>query len=209
MQETRQRILEIIKARGQATVDELGRELGLTPVTIRHHLEILRSEGLIAPPQSRRKKGPGRPQYVYRLGEEAEEFFPKNYHRLAEALLTELEARLPTEEMEELVEGTAERMAALVELPEGSDLSTRLEAALEFLNGLGYLASAETGDDGRYWLHIANCPYDRVARRHPQPCQIDERMISLLLGVDLERVEKIIAGGDRCTYLFPSGDPPS
>ena len=50
MQSTRERILNILKERGQATVDDLSQELGLTAVTVRHHLDILRGEGLIASP---------------------------------------------------------------------------------------------------------------------------------------------------------------
>lgn len=205
MQETRQRILEILKARGQATVNELSYELGLTAVTIRHHLEVLRTEGLLAPPQARRKKGPGRPQYVYRLGEGAEDFFPRSYHRLAEAVLAELEVRIPPEEMDRLVEGVAARMAALADLPEETALPVRVDAALEFLNGLGYLASAEAMGDGRYEIRVANCPYAQIARRHPQPCQVDARLIALLLGIEADRVQTIAQGDERCIYVAPSG----
>ena len=61
MQATRQRILEILKERNTATVEELAYDLGLTPVTIRHHLDILRSEGLVQAPQVKRRDTPGRP----------------------------------------------------------------------------------------------------------------------------------------------------
>lgn len=203
MQETRQRILEILKRRGQATVDELGRELALTAVTIRHHLGVLHREGLIGPPQARRKPGPGRPEHLYRLADVADEFFPKNYDRLSEAVFGELEERLTAEEMEELVEGVARRIAAQAQTPQDGGLPARLRAAVEFLNGLGYLASAET-KEGQYLLHVANCPYERVARRHAQPCRIDARMIARLVGVDPRRLSQITAGQDRCTYLFPT-----
>jgi predicted ArsR family transcriptional regulator len=207
MQQTRERILEILKVNGQATVDELSQELELTPVTIRHHLEVLRSEGLIAPPQARRRGGPGRPQHIYRLAEEADDFFPKNYHHLAEAFLAELEVRVTPETMEELIEGVAERMASQANLPEGSDFSARLAAVVDFLNTVGHLASVETRKNGDLLLHIANCPYERVARRHPQPCKIDARMIARLLGVAVERLERITDGHDRCTYLIPANAP--
>jgi len=202
MQQTRERILEILKLNGQATVDELSRELVLTPVTIRHHLEVLRSEGLVAPPQARHGGGPGRPQHVYRLAEEADAFFPKNYHDLADAMLAELEARIPPEEMDSFIEGVAARMAANVDLPKDGGFSARLEAALDFLNMVGHLASVEKKKEGMYLLHIANCPYERVARHRPQPCQIDARLISRLIGVELQRLEQIAAGQGRCTYLL-------
>ena len=95
MQSTRERILNILKERGQATVDELSQELSLTAVTVRHHLDILRGEGLIAPPLTRRRKTPGRPQYAYTLAEKASDFFPKRYDRLAQLILDEVRACLP------------------------------------------------------------------------------------------------------------------
>lgn len=197
MQETRQRILEIIKLRGQATVNELTRELGLTAVTIRHHLDVLHREGLIGPPQILRKAGPGRPQHVYRLAGEAEEFFPKKYDRLTDALLEELESRVSPEELSAIINGVAERMARQVSA-EG-DLSARVGALMEFLNGLGYLATAEK-ENGSYRITVANCPYERVARRHSMPCQVDIRLIALVTGVEPERIQQIAIGDEHCVY---------
>jgi len=204
MQETRQRILEIIKMRGQATVNELTRELGLTAVTIRHHLDVLYRDGLIGPPQILRKAGPGRPQHVYRLAGEAEELFPKKYDRLTDALLEELEARMSPEELDAVINGVAERMARQVSA-EG-DLGTRLGALLEFLNGLGYLATAQEGEGG-YRIVVANCPYERVARRHTLPCKVDIRLIALVTGVEPERVQQIATGDEHCVYrlALPEG----
>ncbi len=197
MQETRQRILEILKMRGQATVNELTRELGLTAVTIRHHLEVLHRDGLIGPPQILRKPGPGRPQHIYRLAGEAENLFPKKYDRLTDALLEELEARFSTEDLRAIVEGVAERMAQQVRT-EG-DFAARVSALLEFLNGLGYLATAEK-EDGSYRIIVANCPYERVARQHALPCLVDTHLIARVTGVEPERVEQIATGSERCIY---------
>ncbi|MGB9775365.1 MAG: helix-turn-helix transcriptional regulator [Anaerolineae bacterium] len=201
MQETRQRILEIIKMRGQATVNELTRELGLTAVTIRHHLDVLYRDGLIGPPQILRKAGPGRPQHVYRLAGEVEELFPKKYDRLTDALLEELEERLSPEEMDALINGVASRMARQVSA-EG-DLNARVRVLLEFLNGLGYLATAQE-EEGGYRVVIANCPYERVARRHSLPCKVDTRLIALVTGVEPERVQQIAAGDEHCVYHLSS-----
>lgn len=204
MQETRQRILEIIKMRGQATVNELTRELGLTAVTIRHHLDVLYRDGLIGPPQILRKAGPGRPQHIYRLAGEAEALFPKKYDRLTDALLEELEARMSPEELDAIIQGVAERMASQVSA-EG-DLGTRLGALMEFLNGLGYLATVQA-EEGGYRIVVANCPYERVARCHVLPCKADIRLIALVTGVEPERVQQIATGDERCIYrlTLPQG----
>lgn len=203
MQETRQRIVEIIKVRGQATVDELSSELQLTPVTIRHHLEVLRSRGLIAPPKAVRKGGPGRPQHVYRLADEADELFPKSYDRFAGAVLAELEERLEPEKLGALVEGIAERLAAQANLPPDGSLTERLNRTLDYLNSLGYLASVDRRPGEPVRIHIANCPYERVATRFAQPCQVDLQLIGRLLEMPVERVEMIVGGADCCTYVLP------
>ncbi len=204
MQETRQRILEIVKRRGQATVDDLSRELGLTAVTIRHHLEVLRRGGVIAPPKAVRKGGPGRPQHIYRLAEEADDLFPKSYDRLAEAILAELEERLPEEEMESLIASVARRLAAGVKLPASEGFEARLTKALELMNDMGYLASLEKSNDGRLVIRIANCPYGRVAHQHPLTCEIGARMVAELAGVDSRLVERQVEKPGPCLYFLPA-----
>ncbi len=112
MQVTRQRILEILKERGQATIDELGDALDLTPVTIRHHLDILRGEGLVEVPEVRRRTTPGRPQYVYILTETASDFFPKNYSNFANLMIEEIRERYEPAELDHILRGMAKRMTS-------------------------------------------------------------------------------------------------
>ena len=97
MQATRQSILNILKERGQTTVEQLSDELKLTPVTIRHHLDILRSEGLVEAPKVQRRQSPGRPQHIYTLTEHAANYFPKNYVAFADLTLQELRERVSTD----------------------------------------------------------------------------------------------------------------
>ncbi|HEY3290500.1 MAG TPA: ArsR family transcriptional regulator, partial [Anaerolineae bacterium] len=72
------------------TVDELADKLALTPVTVRHHLDILKTDGLIEVPEVRRRDAPGRPQYTFQLTPEALSFFPRNYQSFANLMLNEI-----------------------------------------------------------------------------------------------------------------------
>ncbi len=67
MHRTRTLILDYLKEHGEATVDDLAAVLDLTSVTVRHHLDILRTEELVAEPVIRHRNTPGRPQYSYAL----------------------------------------------------------------------------------------------------------------------------------------------
>lgn len=205
MQKTREQILHILKVRGAATVEELSRELGLTPVTIRHHLDVLNREGLITSPEPFHRPGPGRPQYLYRLTEAASHLFPKHYDLLASELLREIVQRLSPEEVEDLLDGIARRLAERAQIREDASFPERVEAAIRFLNEQGYMVSTDEDEDGRLLLHIANCPFERVAREWLEPCRMDLRLLTSLLGQEPRRIASAAAGDShRCTYVLSS-----
>lgn len=201
MQKTRESIVQILKSRGQATVDELSRELELTSVTVRHHLEILRHEGLVAPPLPLRRAGPGRPQHLYRLTDEASDLFPKNYDLLTTEVLREMTECLPPEEMDHALVRIAERMAQQASIPRNTEFSVQVEATVQFLNTMGFMATVEE-EEGRFVLQIANCPYERVSRQRSEPCAIDAALLSQLLGDDSGSIEQQLNPTGHCTYIF-------
>ena len=202
MQATREHILNILKERHQATVGELSRELGLTAVTVRHHLDILRSGGLVAHPFVHRRKTPGRPQYVYTLTEEASTLFPKRYDQLANLMLDEVHSYLSPAEVDQMMKRIGEHIADQAALPNEGDFEARLIATVEFLDRQGYLARWERGDEGDYLLHIANCPYEQVARQYNEVCTIDLTLLTHLLGTSPQRITWAAQGDHQCTYAI-------
>ena len=205
MQVTRERILNILKEHGQTTVDALSEELGLTAVTVRHHLDILRGEGLIAAPNIRRRKTPGRPQYVYTLADKADSFFPKRYRHLSNLILDEVRAYLSPEEVEQMMQDIGKRIASQANMPKNG-FENQIIAATKFLNELGYMARWEQRDNGDYLLRVANCPYEEVSHQDQQICTIDMTLLTHLLGVSPERISWSAQGDQDCSYLFHPTD---
>ena len=202
MQATRQRILEILRERNSATVEELGAELKLTSVTVRHHLDILRSEGLVQAPQVKRRESPGRPQHIYALTEIADEHFPKNYAGFSKLMLHEVRSRVEPKELDSILAGMAQRMTEQVPAAHSNEtMPQRLDRLIKFLNAKGYLARWQRADGG-YMLQALNCPYRDLLRDHPEPCVMDMSMISRILGQTPERVESMAAGSHLCAYLI-------
>lgn len=204
MQDTRERILDILKGRERATVDELSRELGLTAVTVRHHLDILRGEGYVAAPLVHRRKTPGRPQYAYALTEKASAFFPKRYHDLASLILDEVHACLSPAEVDQMMKRIGERIASQAVLPGVGDFEARLVAIVAFLDRLGCMAHWEHRNGGDYLLQIANCPYEQVVCQHDEVCKMDLRMLTQLLGTTPQRITWAAQGDHQCTYSIRS-----
>lgn len=206
MQDTRRYILDILKERGEATVDNIVEELqkrrgNITAVTVRHHLTRLQDEQLITAPQLRHRSAPGRPQHVYMLTEAAKDHFPNNYQPLAIRLLEQLSGHLPQQQVNVILEGVADHMAAeacIVEAP----LLERLNQVVSYLNEHGYNAHWEVHSDG-YVLRTVNCPYHHVAEKTQSLCEMDMRLIASLLGVVPRLMERIAVGDASCAYLIP------
>jgi predicted ArsR family transcriptional regulator len=200
MQDTRQQILKILRERGQATVEELSGELRLTSATIRHHLDILRGDGLVESPEIRRRSVPGRPQYVYSLTDAALDHFPQNYAGLANMIVSELEERLSLAEQRAVMENIAGRIAGeFPPGPPGETLSARLGRVVSFLNGKGYMVRYEAGA-AHCTLHVTNCPYRDVAQNHEQLCEVDVNLFARLLSVAPERVSRVTSKDGACVF---------
>ena len=58
-----------------------------------------------------------------------------------------------------------------------------------------------------------HCPVQQAAERYPELCEAETRVISRLLGVHVQRLATIAAGGHACTTSVPLGlsapPPPS
>jgi predicted ArsR family transcriptional regulator len=201
MQQTRKWILDYLKEHGQATVDELAGVLELTSVTVRHHLDILRGEGLVSEPLVRHRTTPGRPQFTYALTDKASQHFPKNYRDLAAKLLEEVKAYAPPQGVNVIFEGVANRLSASAPpLVPGEPMTERLDRAVNFLNSQGYVASWEPAESG-YLLHTCNCPYEALAEKNQELCRMDLSFVGNLVGNDVQRVSRVIEGASSCAYL--------
>jgi predicted ArsR family transcriptional regulator len=202
MQKTRQKILEYLRRHGEATVEELSLALDdLTPVTVRHHLDVLRGQGLIDAPAVQHRTSPGRPRYAYTLTEKADAYFPKNVNTLALHVLAEIRQTLPLEQVNVIFDGIATRMAAEIEPGrDGEILERRLDRVVSHLSDHGYEAHWERTPEG-YILHTGNCPYSGIVDGHQDVCLLDVRYISQLLGAVPRRLTHIQEGAEDCSYL--------
>lgn len=209
MQQTRRHILDILKAQGEATVDEIVEALQklrgkqITAVTVRHHLTRLQEDNLITAPQMRHRSTPGRPQHVYSLTQKAVAQFPNNYQQLASGLLRGIQERLPPEGVNVILEDVATHMADDAEIPD-VPFNERLDMVVDYLNTRGYEAHWETaGDD--YILHTSNCPYhDLASSENESLCDMDLRLVASLLGTVPRRHARILKGAASCAYLIPN-----
>ena len=206
MQETRKRILRILRDRSEATVDDIVSDLeaqrgSITAVTVRHHLAKLQDDGLVNASQIRHRSTPGRPQYIYTLTTQGLSHLPNNYQHLASNLIKQLSQKLSPTEVNVIIEGMVDSMTDEAQIASGT-MRERLDAVVAYMNEHGYSAEWEV-EDGGYILHASNCPYHDIAHESDMLCKMDMRLIAKMLGVVPRMVSHVSSGGETCSYFIP------
>ncbi|MDI3299252.1 MAG: HTH domain-containing protein [Bacillota bacterium] len=201
---TRDEILELLKRRPGATVEELSRSLRISAMGVRQHLAILERDGLIH--STKRRGGMGRPANLYFLTERGQETFPRAYDRLALQLLAAAERLGGPELVERFFDEREEILAEeLSEKLQGSEGEERIRRLMEIQKASGYQAEVQL-HDGRIHLLQYNCPIARVAARYADACRKEHELYERLLGTELEQSGCAARGEGPCVYAANLAD---
>ena len=199
MQDTRRRIVELMRIRGGQTVQDLVAALGLTRTAVISHLGVLLADGFVTRHGLRR--GKRRPSVIYQTTRLADSAFPQAYESFAVAVLNALKENAPSALRaalwrvgEEWVERDRHRVARL----KGQ---ARVEAMRQILEERGFLPELKRGDN-TYVLREHNCPVLRLATDHPEICDGVHRWMESLVGVPLIRVRCMRRGDLFSEYHF-------
>lgn len=209
MSSTRDQILNTIKSRGQSTIAELAGSLGISPVSVRHHLSALQAEGLVRAAEVRNSARAGRPHLAYSLTDAALERFPAKYMRLSERLLNELKAALPPDAIERIFTRIAEdAVSEYAPRLTGKTLDEKMDILVKILGAEGFMAEWNKAGE-RFSLTEHNCPYLRIGQHHPEVCAIDQTMIQHLLQATVEKTTCVLNGAERCVFVITPTEPAS
>jgi len=204
---TREHVLRTLLTRPRRTINELADEVGISPISIRHHIASLQVEGLIACEEERH--GVGRPRQVFFLTETGVEQFPTRYVRLTIRLLERLKETMPEAMVNKLFIQMAEDLAK--DLAAGTqtknlNMQERLNLVKDLLKQEGFSIEWEHQGDN-YQISEASCPYYYIGQNHPEVCSVDQILISTVLSVPAEKIKCILNGDKSCTYLIPDTVP--
>jgi predicted ArsR family transcriptional regulator len=199
---TRRDLLLLLRKQPGITVTELARELRLTGMGVRRHLDALTREGVVVPTE-RARKGVGRPAAGWRLTGAGLELFPRRYDRLALELLEDLAEVGGPDAVEALFAHHTDKVVARCEtVLDGADLPDRLATIARLRDDEGYEAGFGEDGDGSLVFTEANCAVHNVAEQCPAVCAHEHDLLRRLLGPDVEvtRTSHILAGDATCTY---------
>lgn len=203
MTDTRQDILHYLREKGEADVNELAETFGLSPVTIHYHLNVLQRDGLLECKAMR--QGVGRPRNVFTLRAAALEKFPQSYHRLSDRLLDLLKSRMTEADIQALFEHIGAEIATEYAMNlKGKPLEKKIETLIGLLGEEGFLSRLEKVGADHFVLTQISCPYQYVATRHPEVCELDLQLMNTALGTEVKRGACVAAGDAVCTFHIQS-----
>lgn len=184
---------------------EMARQLGITEMAVRRHMNTMERDGLVSATLVRQAMG--RPTHRYMLTEQANSHFPNNYHRLVLDFLEVLESEADGGSIAHLFDKRKQKLIGKYrERLSGGDLKRKVEELARIQNENGYMADWEQDGDGRFVLDEYNCPIAKVADRYNHACQSELEMFAELLGARVERVECLASGGKKCRYVIRRED---
>ncbi len=199
MSESRRRALRELKRLGRATIPDLATLLELNVETVREHVKVLASQGLVRR-DGTRGEGPGRPELLYALTAEAEPLFPRREGELLRELAAYLRETgredVLTDFFDRFLERRRGEALARVSGLEGRE---RLEEAARILSEQGFMALVEDAPGGAR-LRLCHCPFRELIRETRAPCHAEVGFVRELMGERLTRVSYMPAGDAACSY---------
>ncbi len=182
------------------SIEQLGDKLGVMPVTVRAHVNVLERDQLLRGVEHRTGRA-GRPSRVYSLTEKAQELFPNSYDNLATHILDSVRELHGDESAARLIDKVGQDMAdAHSDELENKPLSDKVETAAQILNDNGCLATWEKVDE-KYVLTAHNCPYLHVVEHTPDICHMEVAFLEKALQTRVRLDDSLPAGSPHCTFV--------
>ena len=202
----------LLRTQPGITVAELARELRLTGMGVRRHLDALAAEGLVTrmPATGGRR---GRPPVGWRLTTAGQELFPRRYDEFAMELLEDVLDEHGDDGLRALLARRTRRLVGEYNdrLDGRRGLGERVAGIARLRDREGYEATSSEAPDGSFVLTEANCAVHRVAERCRAVCDHELDLISEVVGSEVEvtRVKYVMNGDPVCAYRIRAAATPA
>lgn len=192
-----------LKTRGPQSVKILSKQLDMTTMGARQHLNDLEQRGYVS--QTREEKQTrGRPVHLWKLTEKGHAQFPDAHSQIAVELIDVIRSTLGEEDLERIIDARGE--SQLIQYREeldqhGEDVELRIARLAEIRSEEGYMAEVRLLPDG--WLLIENhCPICSAAKQCQNFCKSELWIFQQLFqgSADVSRTDYLLDGARRCAY---------
>lgn len=199
---TRQKIIMLLKKAEFMTVAELSREMGITPMAVRQHLMALERKGIVS--YVTKKYGIGRPMFLYKLTEKANDIFPNSYGNFLLEVLRALDDMDGRGKIDKIFRVSKQFMLDKKQraLFGANDFTEKIVLFTELLEKDGFLVELEEKKDD-FKLKMFNCLLPEVANEYPETCKYELELYRNLLSKSVTRSQSMRDGSPSCVYVIP------
>jgi DeoR family suf operon transcriptional repressor len=203
---TKQEIINMLKIQKRLTVSEMAKQLGITEMAVRRHLNTLERDQLVRTTLVRQAMG--RPMNVYELSEKGEELFPQNYKQIALDFLKDIESVAGRDVVEKLFQNRKERIKQMYEEQfANKSFDEKMVELAHIQNKHGYMTELKKDEDGTYHFIEHHCPIAEVAKDYQAACDCELELFQQLLGTSKVTSQACMAKGDDvCHYEIKKHD---
>lgn len=205
LETTRGKVLSLLRSEPR-TVSEMADRLELSGNAIRRHLTALERDRLVETAGTRRD-GVGKPARLYRLTDEARDFFPRAHALVLVQLLTTLRDRTCPEEVDAVLREAGRALGARSRragFPSSAPLEERVRKAAELLRELGGVPRVERSN-GDFRIRGSSCPLAGVVEEHPSACALAEALLEEILGTSVSERCRRDGGRPGCVFEIAGG----
>lgn len=200
---TQEILLQRLKTRGPQSVKILSKQLDITTMGVRQHLNELAARGLVTTTAENHQTR-GRPAHYWQLTHTGHRQFPDSHAVACVTLITRIRNQFGDEALQEIICGNQDadlnRYQKALEQTD-SDLASQLNKLAELRSEEGFMAEVRLIPNG--WLLIQNhCPIYYAAQSSQHYCHSELRLLTTLLAgrATVERTDYLLDGARRCAY---------
>jgi len=204
---TRDQILSLLKVKKQMTVSSIARELSITEMAVRRHLNTLERDRIVETTLLRQPMG--RPTNVYQLSVDGQELFPRNYRELSIDLLSVIQEEEGLTKVQTLLAKRKEKLRLRFEKRMFlKDFESRVYELEKIQNELGYMVEVTKELDGSFMFKEYNCSIAAVAKEFPVVCELELELFKDLLETNQVKCQMCMATGQEphCYYKIAKSD---
>ena len=205
-QNTRFRLVNVLKRSQGLSVQEIADELDMSYMGVKESCQDLEKRGLVDARREPKPEGTtGRPRMVYRLTSKAHELFPVASNPVTLELL-EAAKKLygPAAAEKLLLLVWQQKTAELVERVTGRTVGGRAQALVRLRDAAGHMAILDEGGGGIRILEH-HCPFLDLLREYPLIEKLEAELFRRVLKAPVRRKETSAGGLLRIEYTV--GEP--
>mgnify|MGYP003836217747 CR=1 FL=1 len=201
-----ERTLMALKMHGPLTATAIGEKLGISGEAARQQLIRLAKEDMVASSSS--PSGVGRPSLNWELTVAGHARFPDTHAMLTVQILESVRTLLGEAALDTIIANreheTCTQYKAKVSQQKG--LRERVATLADLRTAEGYMSEVQETADGSFLLVENHCPICAAATECQGFCRSELNIFKDVLGADadVERLEHVVNGGQRCSYRIRS-----